>query len=284
MGMVGTDSWPLVTIGMPIRNGMPMLAEAFRAVLAQDYPNFEIIVSDNGSTDATSTLLADFAKKDARICITRQVNLLTALDNFQWVLKRARGEFFLWGAHDDLRDPDYVSRLVAHLRVHPTAVLAFGELRVSSTFGEGYHVKSFVYETKGLSPLARVRKTAHRQCYHIYGVWRTAVLQQIPFIFNPWWPDLPLMIAAAYCGEYHCVPGVRFDYLEMPKTNLERAQYQDNTASFSRVARTIKLFVVTYRTMLPVGGIWPAICATAFVIAKQFYVVFGLITGRIRRG
>lgn len=277
-------SWPLVTIGMPVRNGMPMLADAIRAVLVQDYPNLEIIVSDNGSTDATSALLTDLAKKDTRISVARQKYPLTALDNFQWVLKHAQGEFFLWAAHDDLREPTYVSRLVAHLMAHPNAVLAFGELRVSSTFGDGYHVKPFVYETAGLGPIARMRHAAHRQCYHIYGVWRTAVLQKIPFIFNPWWPDLPLMIAAAYCGEYHHVPGVQFDYLELPKTNLQRAQYQDNSASFNRVARTIKLFEVTFRTLVPVGGIWSAMCATGFVIEKQFYVVWGLLTGRIQRG
>jgi len=283
MEMTNTGNWPLVTIGMPIRNGMPMLTESIRAVLAQDYPNLEIIVSDNGSTDATPTILADLAINDSRVRVTRQASSLTALDNFHWVLKHAQGDFFLWAAHDDLRGPDYVSRLVAHLRMHPNAALAFGELRVSSTFGAGYDLKPFVYETTGLSPVARVRNAAHRQCYHIYGVWRTTVLQKIPFIFNPWWPDLPLMISAAYCGEYHRVPDVKFDYLELPKTNLQRAQYQDNSAGFNRVARTIKLFVVTYRTMLPVGGIWLAVCATAFVIEKQFHVVWGLLTGRIQR-
>lgn len=275
---------PLVTIGMPIRNGDPYFERALASVLAQDYPNLEIVVSDNGSTDGTPAVLANAAAADPRIRVFRQSETLTAFDNFAWVLSQGQGRYFMWAAHDDLRPSNYVSSLVATLEANSEAVLAFGDLRVSPVFGEAYIDKPFDYETQGTGRLSRMRRTAFLQCYHIYGVWRADALRRIPFIFNAWWPDLPLMIAAASLGEFCRVRGVNFDYLEVRKTNEQRAQYQDNTRTVNRVERTLRLFQVVFRTVKAVSGMRLAALATWFVIEKQFWVVSGLLTGRIRRG
>ncbi len=275
---------PLVTIGMPVRNGEPYFERALAAVLVQDYPNLEIIVSDNGSTDGTSVLLARIAGTDRRLNVCRQHEVLTAFDNFAWVMRRASGRYFMWAAHDDLRSPDYVSSLVSCLERYPKAVLAFGDLRVSPVFGESYFRKQFNYETPGKSRLSRMRQAAYQQCFHIYGVWRLDALRRIPFVFNPWWPDLPLMVAAAALGEFRRVEGLNFDYLELRKTNEQRAQYQDNTQSVNRVARTLCLFRVTFSTVKGAAGFVFGLLATWFVIEKQLWVIYGLLTGRVRRG
>lgn len=275
---------PLVTIGMPIRNGDPYFERALASVLAQDYPNLEIIVSDNGSTDGTSEVLARAVATDPRIRVFRQPEVLTAFDNFAWVMRQGRGRYFMWAAHDDLRPPHYVTSLVEHLEKRPEAVLAFGDVLVSSVFGREYLGKPFVFESDGLGRSTRMRQATNQQCYHIYGLWRTDVLRRIPFIFNGWWPDLPLMIAAASIGPFSRAHGVHFDYLEVRKTNEQRAQYQDNVRSVNRIGRAIKLFLVTFLTVKPVAGTGFALLATWFVIEKQFRIAFGLLTGRVRRG
>ena len=275
---------PLVTIGMPIRNGDPYLERALASVLAQDYPNLEIVVSDNGSTDGTSGVLARAVATDPRIRVFQQSEMLTAFDNFAWVLRQARGRYFMWAAHDDLRPADYVSSLVATLEANPEAVLAFGDLRVSPVFGETYVDKPFDYETQGMGRLSRMRRAAFLQCYHIYGLWRADALRRVPFIFNAWWPDLPLMIAASSLGGFCRVRGLHFDYLEVRKTNEQRAQYQDNAHTVNRVERTLRLFQAVFQTVKVVSGTGLALLATWFVIEKQFWVALGLLTGRIRRG
>ena len=278
------EGLPLVSVGMPIRNGCPYLASAMNDILVQDYPNIEIIVSDNCSDDDTPELLSILSAKDSRIRIKRQPRLLTAFDNFGWVLGQASGKYFLWAAHDDLRPANYISSLVRHLEDNSEAVLAFGAVRVSPVFGGEYVRKQFRFENIGLNPYARMRKAAHQQCYHIYGVWPVSALKTIPFIFNPWWPDLPLMIAAAALGEFHQVPGIDFDYLEISKTNLQRAQYQDNSRGICRICRAFKLFVATFSTVRRNSGVAAALFATGFVVEKQFRVAWDLLTGRIQRG
>jgi glycosyltransferase involved in cell wall biosynthesis len=275
---------PLVTIGMPIRNGDPYFEQALAAVLFQDYPNLEIIASDNGSTDGTAELLERTVATDPRVHVFRQPETLTAFDNFAWVLRQARGRYFMWAAHDDLRPADYVSTLVVALEANQGAVLAFGDLRVSPAFGGAYVHKPFDYETQGMGCLLRMRRTAFLQCYHIYGLWRLEALRRIPFIFNAWWPDLPLMVAAASLGGFYRVRGLNFDYLEVRKTNEQRALYQDNNRSVNRVERTLRLLRVVYETVRAVSGTPLALLAAWFVIEKQFRVIFGLLTGRIRRG
>ncbi len=275
---------PLVTIGMPVRNGDPYFEAALASVLAQDYPNLEIIVSDNGSTDNTPAVLARANVTDSRIRIFRQDKVLTAFDHFAWVMSQARGRYFMWAAHDDLRPAHYVSSLVEYLERKPKSVLAFADLRVSSIFGKDYQQKLFSFESEGVDRLTRMRKAASQQCYHIYGLWRTEVLRRIPFIYNGWWPDLPLMIAAASIGPFSRAEGVNFDYLEVRKTNEQRAQYQDNGRPVNRVFRVLKLFRVTFLTIKHVAGTKLAILATWFVLEKQLRVAFSLLSGKVNSG
>ncbi|MBK8523306.1 MAG: hypothetical protein IPL58_03770 [Betaproteobacteria bacterium] len=81
---------------------------------------------------------------------------------------------------------------------------------------------------------------------------------------------MPLMIAAASIGGFCRVRGLYFDYLEVRKTNEQRAQYQDNTRNVNRVDRTLRLFHVVFQTVKAVSGTVLALLATWFVIEKQF--------------
>lgn len=107
--MVVTDSeYPLVTIGIPTYNrANGYLREALESALAQSYPNVEIIVSDNGSTDGTEAVVRSYA--DPRVRYLRQEPALTPNNNFNFCLQQARGAYFLLLHDDDKVDPDFVS-------------------------------------------------------------------------------------------------------------------------------------------------------------------------------
>lgn len=115
---------PLVSIGVPVYNGEKLLAASLGALVGQDHPDLEIVVSDNGSTDSTPGILAKFAERDPRIVVVRQPRNLGAAANFVEVLERAKGEFFMWAACGDYWNPGYVRCLSDLLVANRDAALA----------------------------------------------------------------------------------------------------------------------------------------------------------------
>jgi glycosyltransferase involved in cell wall biosynthesis len=114
---------PQVTIGMPLYNAEKTLRRAIDSVLSQDYPHFELIISDNGSTDGTEGICRAFTRKDERITYVRQPGNRGAHWNFNQVVGFAKGKYFMRMSHDDVRAPTYVSKCVALLEANPGAVL-----------------------------------------------------------------------------------------------------------------------------------------------------------------
>jgi glycosyltransferase involved in cell wall biosynthesis len=118
-----TDS-PLVSIGLPVYNGLPHLQEAVATLLDQQCGNFELVISDNASTDGTTAFCRRLASEDPRLRYHLNATNIGAMNNFRAVLDRARGKYFMWAAHDDRWNSTFVSSLLAALEATPEAVLA----------------------------------------------------------------------------------------------------------------------------------------------------------------
>jgi len=117
-------SRPLVSIGLPVYNGEAHLEAALKSLLAQDYENFEIVICDNASTDGTEGICRPFASRHANVRYIRNPENLGAMPNFSRVVDNSQGKWFMWAAHDDLWQGNYVSALVDCLETEPEAVLA----------------------------------------------------------------------------------------------------------------------------------------------------------------
>lgn len=99
---------PKVSIGMPIYNGEKYMKEAIDSLLAQTFLDFELIISDNASTDKTEAICCEYEEKDQRIHYVKQSENKGPVENFKFVLDQAVGEYFMWAAHDDLWATDYL--------------------------------------------------------------------------------------------------------------------------------------------------------------------------------
>mgnify|MGYP000468081330 CR=1 FL=1 len=99
---------PKVSIGMPVYNGEKYLRESLSSLLTQSFFDFELIISDNASTDNTSDICLEFSAKDHRIKYFRQTENIGAWRNFKYVLDEAQAEYFMWSAADDIRSSDFV--------------------------------------------------------------------------------------------------------------------------------------------------------------------------------
>jgi glycosyltransferase involved in cell wall biosynthesis len=120
---------PLISIGMPVFNAGRWLAQAIESVLAQTCADYELLISDNGSTDDTAAIIQHYLRADSRIRWHRfRINQgLTA--NWNIVAREARGRYFKWLSGTDRMAPDLLARGVAVLEARPEVVLVFGRTR-----------------------------------------------------------------------------------------------------------------------------------------------------------
>lgn len=114
---------PRISVALPVYNGEDYLAGTIASILAQTFRDFELIISDNASTDRTAAISQEFAARDRRIRYHRQPHNIGAAANFNRSHGLATGEYFKWAAHDDLLEPEYLAKCVAALDAEPHAVL-----------------------------------------------------------------------------------------------------------------------------------------------------------------
>src|SRR6266487_4515787 len=117
------ESGPIVSIGVPVRNGGDSLARALEGLVTQSYANLDIVISDNASTDGTERVCRRFAEADARVRYVRQPRLLPVLDNYRFVFEQTRSDLFMWAAHGEFRSPNNIEVLVSAFGARRDAAL-----------------------------------------------------------------------------------------------------------------------------------------------------------------
>lgn len=169
-------SKPVLSIGLPVRNGENFLEETLRSLRGQTFADFELIIADNGSTDATQRICLEHAQRDSRIRYVRHEENAGAAANFNLVLELARAPLFKWQAHDDQLAPDFLAKSVHALEASPNAVLCMtGARRVDSRGYELERWNSPLHGTDSASPASRfgaVVRTFHCHWTELYGVMR----------------------------------------------------------------------------------------------------------------
>jgi glycosyltransferase involved in cell wall biosynthesis len=173
-----SDSPPLVTIGMPVYNGLPDLHEALATLTAQDYPNVELLISDNCSTDGTAEICRELQQRRPGVGYWQNPRNIGPLNNFLLVLERARGKYFMWAAHDDRWSPQFVSSLVERLEAEPDAVLATPLTTYINVDGRAYG-EPIDHPTPPGTHVEKLRSFfADHASSWIYGVYRTDWLRR----------------------------------------------------------------------------------------------------------
>ncbi|NER36168.1 MAG: glycosyltransferase [Oscillatoria sp. SIO1A7] len=228
---------PLVSIGMPVYNGDRYLRLALDSLLAQDYDNFELIISDNASTDKTSEICREYAARDSRIRYYRNPINLGATKNFNLVFELSAGEYFMWAAHDDLWDKTYVRKCAEKLQKNPNAVLCSSEAKLINE--EGNQLVGVKYNrelnTAGLSVRERVRRLIGQINWYesIYGIIRPEALRKTNLLSDRYGSDVIILMELMLLGEFAKVTEPLFSYrlrleqdheegVEKPYTNLAK--------------------------------------------------------------
>lgn len=218
----------LVSIGLSVYNGARYLRSALDSLVAQDYRDFEIIISDNASEDETEAICQEYAARDRRIRYYRAERNMGSVWNAVRVYELARGEYFMWAAHDDLRHPQYLTRCVAALEQNPLALFCCTGVRLIDDVGHDISEK-FPYRSyppTGATPRERLKALIRSTSWlHVYSLMRTPALAETALGNHMWGGDVVLVADLCLRGEVAYVPEKLFAYrCFAAKTNEELAQ------------------------------------------------------------
>jgi hypothetical protein len=215
---------PLVSLGMPVYNGANYLAEALESLLFQTYGNWEIILSDNGSTDATEAICRSFAARDSRIRYHREPVNRGATWNFNRVVDLAQGPLFRWAAHDDICAPELLERCVEALAAHPRAVLCHPRTRVIGPVGEFLENYAIRLRTDAdrIGPRFHDLICVDHACFPIFGVIRLDILKRTRLLGQYSGSDRNLLAELAMHGPFHEVPEFLFLRRDHPGTSTRQ--------------------------------------------------------------
>ena len=220
---------PLVSIGLPVFNGEKSLAQALDALLDQDYSNLEIIISDNGSTDRTSEICEEFLTKDSRIKYYRSSENRGSNWNFNRVFELSSGKYFMWAAHDDLRELSFVRVCFEKLEQSPKAVLCQTHTEMFVQNREGRLCISHLNSFDGVTGLVeRYRETLkHFPAVAIYGVYRSSAVKKTHMLNRSIASDLAFIQELSIYGSFVQVPEILFSYIGREKWNTVHDDYKD---------------------------------------------------------
>lgn len=121
--------YPLVSIGLPTYNGAKRIHRALNSIWAQSYPNLEVTICDNCSTDNTQELCEQVAREHPEVRYVRHKENLGILPNFEFALAEAKGKYFMWLADDDALEPEVLFSYVDFLEGNPEYHLVTGSIR-----------------------------------------------------------------------------------------------------------------------------------------------------------
>ena len=140
----------LVTIGIPVYNGELLMKKCIESVLSQTYENFELIISDNASTDSTPDICKEFLKKDNRITFVRQNENMGQNWNFNFPLEKANGEYFVWLVADAIISPEFIEKNIAVLESQDNAVGCISKIKIDPTYVDKFKTEKEVLKKIGL--------------------------------------------------------------------------------------------------------------------------------------
>ena len=198
------DEAPRVSIGLPVYNGQSSLPAAIDALLGQSYRDFELIISDNASTDSTEAICRRYAEQDPRITYVRQQHNFGMTANHNYVVGVARGEFFKWASHDDLYARDFLKSCVAALDEHPEASLAHSWCVLMNERGTPIRLLSYPTKTASPWPSHRFRSMLFDgKGDWSYALIRTDILRRTPLLGSYYGADVTLITELSLHGPLH---------------------------------------------------------------------------------
>lgn len=209
----GGTAAPLVSIGLPVYNGEQFIARSVQSILDQDFTDWELVVSDNGSTDRSIEIIEELADGDPRVVIFRSETNRGAAWNYNNTFDHARGKYFRWHADDDWFEPSLIGKLVEALEGDPEAVVAHSWTRFVDDDGNTTREFSDNLGVTDPDPHKRLGSVIVKLtfCNPVFGLIRTDVLGRTAKIASFPSSDATLLYELAVNGTFAVVPELLYN-------------------------------------------------------------------------
>lgn len=245
---------PLLGVGMPVYNGGRFLEPALDSLLAQTFDDFELVISDNASTDHTEEVCRRVAAEDPRVRYVRQSRNLGANPNFNAVRRLARGKYFKWASANDLCAPTFFAECVEVLEERRDVVVCYPRTRLIDEEDEPIedYGEDIVLEED--SPVSRFTGVVDRLALNnvFNGVMRARALEAVGEMKQYLGSDLPLMAGLALRGKFHQVPEYLFFRRMGPEsqTTIRKARGDTDDYHYDERQTMLKQYVDYFDVVL----------------------------------
>jgi len=202
------EKTPLVSIGLPVYNGEKYLRAAIDSILAQTFPNFELIISDNASIDRTEAICNEYASKDSRIRYSRNATNIGGANNHNKTVLSSKGKYFRFAAYDDVCAPELLAKSVEILEQNASIVNCYSILVNMDENGNPFEVvdKPIATSPKPYERFRIVTNPKWHGCESIYGLIRSDILFRTSLLNNYTDADRTLLCELSLYGQFYQVP------------------------------------------------------------------------------
>lgn len=201
------DQNPKVSIGLAVFNGEKYIREAIDSILAQTFTDFELIISDNASTDRTEEICRDYVVRDPRVRYQRNSTNIGGANNENLTFQLSKGKYFRLAAHDDVLAPELIAKYVEVLDNEPTVVLVYST--IVKIDENGKHI-GLIDKDLAVSPKVsnRFRELANwlHGCEISYGLIRSSILHKTDLQLNYSDSDRTLLCELSLYGRFYRIP------------------------------------------------------------------------------
>lgn len=198
-----------MTVGLPVFNGEPYLVAAIDSILAQTHEDLRLVISDNGSTDATEEICRSYVSRDERVTYERQAENRGAAWNYNRTVALADGPYFKWAAADDLLAPACIERCLEAFRSGPPSlVMVYPRTMLVDDAGAELGVWDDKLDVRAASPSVRFNTVVRNVVLGnpIFGLMRSSALARTRLHGSFPSADWVLLAELALLGEIHEVP------------------------------------------------------------------------------
>lgn len=180
---------PVLSIGVPVHNGGKFLQKALESILSQTFTDYEIIISNNASSDFTEKICKENQNKDNRIKYFHQKQYVDWVENYNFVLEKAKGKYFVWLSADDYWEPTFLEKNIEILDLNQNVVGSTSDVKLFGKMNK--NLKPLVFDNSGKQEkhqyVIPIKGTYDKKVktflefgwvVNMYSVFRTKILQK----------------------------------------------------------------------------------------------------------